>query len=277
MGCRVCLKRHTHEAHLQFLARRCTLMTMRETQAIIERVRRVSAELLQLELSVDPGLIEIKPGQSVYAWVLENTTWTPYLREQWIPVSVRAPHALTVEFVPEHDYAPGQVVSLLSPVGKPIPVRENSSRVLLIAENVYPTPFVMLARQLVNNEKAVTLVLSERALHYPLELLPPEVEILRRDTDWKWPEQVETLNWADQVILLAPAMMQATVYGNLFEAIRQLRQHQIPDGYICGLFYPRLACGTGACQACQIPGNDHADWLACSDGPALDLKKVAFA
>ncbi|MBN2304658.1 MAG: hypothetical protein JXQ72_09290 [Anaerolineae bacterium] len=246
---------------------------MRETRAIIERVRRVSADIQQLELSVDAALAQFQPGQSVFAWPVDNPGWHPYLREQWIPVAVRAGH-MTVEFPPGLSYRPGQVLSLLSPVGRPIPLRANVRHMLLIAHTM-PTTVILLARTLIAGGAAVTLVLHADAARYPLELLPPEVEILRGDTDWKWPDQVETLNWADQVIALAPPLAQEQVYGALYDQLYQLRHQLIPDGYVSGLFYQRLACGVGACTACQIPA-PKGTILACTDGPAVDLKRLDF-
>jgi NAD(P)H-flavin reductase len=247
---------------------------MRETQAIIERVRRVSADLQHLELSVDSSLGQLQPGQSVFAYLSDSTNWESYLREQWVPVSIQ-PGRLIVEITNGRFYAPGQIVSLLAPLGKPIPLRPGLRQLLMVAQDATPTPLVWLAQNAVHAGIAVTLVLGESALRYPLELLPSEVEILRSDTDWKWPDQVETLNWADQVIALAPSYAQAEVYASLFQTISQLRQQAVPDGAVFGLFYHRLACGTGACQVCQVSCQE-GDWLACTDGPAFDLKNVIW-
>jgi hypothetical protein len=248
---------------------------MRETQAIIERVRRVSADLQQIDLSVDRALAQLRPGQSLFASLTENTSCDPYLREQWIPVDI-LPGRVVVELSTERAYSPGAVVSLLSPVGRPIPLRPQLVHLLLIAEDVLPTPFALLARHAAGGGVAVTLVLGGQAIRYPLEQLPPEVEILRSDShDWNWPEQVETLNWADQVIALAPTHTQNDVYARLYETVAQLRHRVIPDHYLCGLYYPRLACGAGACLACQVTSRKET-LLACSDGPAIDLKEVKF-
>lgn len=247
---------------------------MREIQAIIERVRRVSADLQQLDLAVDRSLAQIKPGQSLYAALSDSAHWNPYLREQWIPVDLR-PGLLTVEMAVGRVYAPGQAVSVLSPVGNPIPTRPGLQHLLLIAEDALPTPFVLLTRSLLSGGGSVVLVLGGRATTYPLEQLSPEIEILRSDTDWKWPDQVETLHWADQVVVLAPGPVQIDTYRRLYDVIGQLRQHDIPDHYVCGMFYPRLACGAGACQSCEVPSRKET-LLACADGPAIDLKRILF-
>jgi len=246
---------------------------MRETQAIIERVRRISAQIQQLDLSVDSSLNQLQAGQTLYARLLENTGWNPYLREQWIPVAVRAGQMI-IELT-GGTYAPGQVVSILAPLGHPVPLRPHLTHLLMIAEDTMPTPLIWLARTLIARGVAVTLVLGGLALEYPLELLPPEVEILRGDSDWKWPDQIDTLSWADQVIALAPSYAQMTAYEGLYYTIAQVHQRNIPDGYILGLFYQRLACGAGACQACQI-ATHHGDRLICADGPAFDLKEIIF-
>lgn len=247
---------------------------MRETQAIIERVRRIAPDLQQIDLSTDASLSQLQPGQSLFAHVLENTQYTPYLREQWYPIAVGAARVV-VELPPRQRYHPGQVVSVLTPVGRPLPVRSGARHVLLIVHDTPPTPLILLAHQLITAEAAVTLVLSGSALRYPLELLPPQIEIIHGDTGWAWPEQVQTLGWAEQVIALAPPYAQFETYGALYETIGQLRAGAIPDGFALGLFDQPLACGTGACQACQVACQG-GDVLACVDGPAIDLKRVRF-
>ena len=253
---------------------RCTLWAMRESQVIIERVRRVSADIQQIDLTAQQPLMQLRPGQSLFARPAIPNGWTPYLREQWIPVDI-LPGRVVVELPTGASLAPGELANVLSPVGRPIPLRPNIQRLLLIAEDAMPTPFALLARALSSGGVAVTLVLGGRATDYPLELLSPEIEILHSSTDWKWPDQVETLNWADQVIVLAPTLSQAAVYSRLYETISQLRHHDIPDNFVCGLFYPRLACGEGACDSCLVAAQKK-DLLACTDGPAIDLKKVNF-
>lgn len=244
---------------------------MRETQALVERVRRVSPELQQIDLAVDRSLMQIRPGQSLYVLPHEAPGWDPYLREQWIPVDL-LPGRLVLEMSTGRALTPGQVMSVIAPVGSPIPLRAGIQHLLLIAENVLPTPFVLLARTLMGGGASVTLVLSGDAARYPLELLSPEIEILRGDVGWSWPDQVDTLQWADQVLVYAGEI---DTYRRLYDTISQLRHQEIPDAFVCGLFYPRLGCGAGACHICEVPSRQ-GTLLACSDGPALDLKRLAF-
>ncbi|MCZ7541921.1 MAG: hypothetical protein M5U29_18805 [Anaerolineae bacterium] len=247
---------------------------MRETQALIERVRRVSADVQQVDLAVDPALMQLKPGQALFVRRHDQPGWEPYLRELWIPADMH-PGRLTVEITSSLDVAPNEIVDVLSPVGRPIPVRPRIQHLLLIADDALPTPFVFLARTLSGGGVAITLVLNGLAARYPLELLSPEVEIVRGDADWSWPDQVATFQWADQVLILAPGYRQADAYGRLLDRLRQIRTHDLPDHYACGLFYDRLACGAGACGACEVRAHD-TPLLACTDGPAIDLKRVVF-
>jgi len=275
---------------------------MRETQAIIERARRISADIQQLDLAVDPALLQLKPGQSLLVRPYDQDGWDPYLREQWIPVDIQ-PGKVVVEMPTGHDYAPGDILSVLSPVGQPIPLRPRLQHLLLIADDAMPTPFILLARTLTGGGVAITMVLSGLATRptpfillartltgggvaitmvlsglatrYPLELLSPEVEILHGETDWTWPEQVETFQWADQVLILASSARREEAYHRLYDRITQLRHHDVPEHYVCGMFMQRLACGTGACGACEVPSRGKTR-LACTAGPAMDLKRIIF-
>ena len=63
---------------------------MKETQAYIERIKRVSRDYQRLELAVDKSLSSMLPGQAVLARRIEKDYeiqhWHPYLRELWFPV-----------------------------------------------------------------------------------------------------------------------------------------------------------------------------------------------
>lgn len=247
---------------------------MRETQALIERVRRVSDDVQRVDIAAEPALAHLEPGQSLFVRPLEQPGWDPYLRDQWIPVSIE-PGRVVVEIATERDVTPGTVLSVLSPVGRAIPFRSGLLHLLLIADDALPTPFIHAARALTGGGVEVTLLMHGAARRYPLELLPPEVEVLHGGEHWSWPDQVEVLNWADQVLVLAPVERQLEVYERLYNTVAQLRSYNIPDGYICGMFAHTLACGAGACGVCMIPSGK--DLLTCVDGPAIDLKRVRMA
>lgn len=243
---------------------------MRETEAIVERVVRLTATLARIEVASDFAPGSIRAGQYFLARLRDG--WEPYLRERWQPVRFND-GLLVVDRQVEAFDLPGQVVSLLGPCGRPIPVRPGANNLLLIAHETTPTPLVALAIEAVAAGRAVTLALSGDAQRYPLDTLPPEVEVLQGAEDWKWPAQVDAFNWAEQVVALAPPGDEA-YYAQLWGTINQLRAH-VPEGFALGLFLPPTPCGVGACRACLVRGR-RKDFLACAEGPALDLSKLVW-
>ncbi len=244
---------------------------MRETQAIVERVVRVSATLARIEVASDFAPGSIQPGQ--YLLARPRDSWEPYLRERWQPVRF-SDGLLVVDRQIEAYDAPGQVVSLLGPCGQPVPLRREAQNLLLIAQDAAPSPLVALATQAVEQGRAVTLVLGGEAGRYPLDALPLEVEVLHADKDWKWPAQVDAINWAEQVVALASAPMEGGFYARLWGTINQVRLY-VPEQFAFGLFLPPTPCGVGACRACLVRGR-RRDFLACTEGPALDLSKLTL-
>ncbi len=242
---------------------------MQETQAIIERIRRVSATVQRLDVAVEKNQRDIGAGQMFLARTTDSLD--PYLREPWTPVRREGSH-LVFERPGGRSYSPGQVVTLLGPIGSPIPLRESISALLLIAYEATPASLLMLAEKTLAKGASVTLILFGAALHYPLEALPQEIEILRGDDRGNWPGQEETLRWAEQILAVAPPPYDVPYYGQLLESIRQVRI-EIPAGYVYGLFQPPMPCGIGACQACLIRcGSEEVP--ACVEGPAFDLLSI---
>lgn len=247
-------------------------MSTRESQATIERVRRISPTLQRIDLGVEESLSRLKPGQSLLARI-GGDRWDPYLPEPWIPVGLNN-LTITIERPAQDQYLPGQVVSLLGPVGAPFPMRFNLRSLLLIALDTFPTSLVLLASMAVRSQIEVTMVLTGSATDYPLDALPPEIEILKGDLDDGWPNQVTTVGWADQMIATANPRYRHELYPRLMTRIRELRA-DIPKRFMLGLFDQPMPCGTGACQGCGVAchGDDH---LTCVDGPAIDLEEVKF-
>ena len=251
---------------------------MKETQALIERVRRVSETHQEIYVTVEASLSEMKPGQSVLARVGE--TWNPYLREHWWPVAQQK-QTLIVERPVSARYEPGTVVSLIGAVGQPFRFRRTLRSVLLIAYESEPTPLLLTIPALLSNNVNVTLLLL--GTDYDTQHLPPEVEVIQGEVGEgeptakiNWANRVTTIGWADQVFVTVPEDDEQTYFREIWALFSELRA-DIPSSYLFGVFRPPLPCGVGACASCMVKLHGSHTALVCSEGPALDLTKVAFA
>ncbi len=246
---------------------------MIETQALIERVRRVSDQHQRIALAVDPAVLQIKPGQSLLVRV-DADRWHPYLREHWWPVTIEN-SLLVIERPAGIHYIPGTIINLLSPVGNPFRFRRTLRNVLLLAFDTDPTPLLMTIPVLLANQVSVTLLLLGSASRYMTEHLPPEVEILRSDDDtMKWQNRVTTVGWADQVLVTVAPDDEMERFRQIWQLFAELRA-EIPANYLFGVFNPVLPCGVGACGACLLRTKDGAS-VICVEGPAVDLTKVGL-
>lgn len=244
-------------------------LLMKDTQAIIERVRRVNETHQHVHLAVDPSLSALLPGQSVLARLQDS--WDPYLREQWWPVAL-ANQKLVIERPVSRRYEPGQVVDVLGIVGQPFRFRRTLRNVLLMAMDTEPTPLLMPIASLLQNRVSVTLLLLGSAAGYGTAHLPPEVEVIHGDSDLNWPNRVITVGWADQVFVAVNPADEPGCFAKVWQTFRELRA-EIPEGYLFGVFQPPLPCGVGACSACTVRQRGSVA-LVCADGPALDLKDI---
>lgn len=246
---------------------------MRETAAIIERVWRVSPAYQRLELTVEPALAQIQPGQSVLALIGESN-WEPYLREQWLPVEHHGSQ-LIVERPAQQSYKPGQTVNLIGPVGSPFPW-SGGRHLLLIAQDTAPTPLLLLAQHALAQTAEVALVLlGEEAINYPYNALPPAVEVISGNVDNTWVNQDTILEWADQIFVVVHEGFWLDYFSNLFHKVKQVRS-KIPLNFLYGVFNLPLPCGTGACMACMVRCKT-SNKLICTQGPALDLVEVLLS
>lgn len=243
---------------------------MRESLGIIERVRRIGEGWQHISLAVeDPALESLKPGQSLL--VRRQDTFDPYLRERWVPVDYdNALGVLEIER-PESDMLdPGDVVSVIGPVGSAFPLQERTRQLLLVVQDYPVTQFRYLLVTALRAGLAVTLVMAGAPQSYPLSSLPPEAEVIYGDIPEQWPSFEQTLLWADQIFVLTAVHVAYHRYRELLEAARTAR-HALPENFLYGVFDYPLPCGTGVCMACAV-GNKPA----CIDGPAFDLGKVRF-
>lgn len=245
---------------------------MHETQALIERVRRVNKDYQHLDLAIEPKLNGILPGQSILVKV--KPQWHPYLREQWWPVSI-GDNRLVVERPGDVVYEPGQAVNVLGPVGEPFRYRRSLRHVMLIAYDTPPTALVPMIPLVLAHPADITLVLLGSAVEYRTEHLPKEVEVVHGDADLNWPDRVKIAGFADQVFAVVNPDNEMLRFGKIWRLFNELRAH-IDANYLFGVFRPVLPCGAGACQACLIPMKGHSPRLACMDGPSFDLSLVNF-
>ncbi len=244
---------------------------MKESQAIIERVRQVNPTHQQLHLTVEPSLSNLMPGQTVLARVADR--WAPYLREQWWPVGI-GNNRLVVERPVSETYEPGQVIDLLGIVGQPYRFRRTLRNVLLIAYDCEPTPLLMPIPSLLATKVSVTLLLLGSAARYETGHLPPEVEVIHGDAELNWPNRVTTVGWADQVFVAVSPDNEQASFRQIWQLFGELRA-EIPNNYLFGVFRPILPCGIGACSACCVR-SQNVVVPVCTDGPAFDLTEVTF-
>jgi NAD(P)H-flavin reductase len=244
---------------------------MKQSEAIIERVRRINPAYQHLELAVDDTLSRIKPGQSLL--VKTGRDWHPYLRVQWHPVTI-AGAKLVIERPAGEHYDVGQVVDVLGLVGQPIRFRRNLRNVLLVAYDTPPTPLLMTIPWLMGNKVSVTLVLLGTARQYDTAHLNPEVEVIKGDDDLNWQNQVMTVGWADQVLAVVHTDDELGRFKKLVARFEE-RRAIIPQNYLFGIFNGDLPCGVGACHACML--QTRQSWsLVCTDGPAFDLTQITL-
>ncbi len=248
---------------------------MKETEAIIERVKRINVGFQHLELAVDPSLMQIKPGQSLLAQ-MSIVDWHPYLREHWWPIAITQ-GKLIVERPIEESYEPGQIVQLLGLVGQPYRFRRVLRNVLLLAYNTPPTPLLMTIPWLLGNNISITIVLLGSAKDYETPHLPPEIEIVQGEGNdvLSWPNQVMTVGWADQVFVTVAPRNELSNFHQVLMRFQE-RRVDIPQNYLFGVFQPTLPCGAGACQACMI-NMQKGTPLACLEGPAFDLTQMILS
>ncbi len=247
---------------------------MKETEALVSRVKKVNETHQHLHLTVDESLLQIKAGQSVLVRP-QTATLNPYLREQWFPVGITKT-ALIMELPLHYNVEPGRdVFSLMGLIGQPFKFRKTLRSVLLIAVDTAPTPLTMVIAPLLSNNVAVSLILLGEATHYGTSHLPPEVEVLTGGEDLNWTNRVTSIGWADQVFVCVPPGAEMPYFERIWTLFSELRSHIDPN-YLFGIFRPPLPCGTGACQACMLKKRGNKTLLLCEAGPAIDLSEVRF-
>lgn len=252
---------------------------MRETQAIVERIKRVNRGYQRLELAVDRSLASLLPGQALLTRRIskdyEAENWHPYLRDLCFPVEILASNMLVVERPAREQFVPGQLLSILGPIGKPLRFRQKLRNLLLLAYETPPTPLLLMLPHLLAQGTSLTMVTLGAARDYDCTHLPEELEIIQAGDDHSWHDMVMTLGWADQVFVLVGEGPELARFAEVMQLIRS-RRNDVPANTIFGIFQRLMPCGVGACQACMLPVRGSAK-LQCLDGPAFDLTQLRLA
>lgn len=246
---------------------------MQESIAVIESIRRVNDTHQHLDVTVDESLTGLRPGQ--YVMVKTNDTFSPYLREAWHPVDAR-PGRLIFERPIEEQYDVGHTLNLIGICGENFRFRPTVRNVLMIALDTPPTPLLMATQWVLRNKIAATLVLLGSAAEYGTAHLPPQVEVIHGTNDVRWPGQVMTVGWADQVFVCVPPYAEQAMLRMTLDRFKELRA-EVAKNYLFGVHTGRIACGLGMCWSCAVEfksdkGGDLR--LACTKGPAFDLSLV---
>ena len=228
---------------------------MKESQAYIERIARVNRNFQRLELAVDRSLSSLRAGQALLVRRLdkdyEAEQWHPYLRELWFPVEILASNMLVIEQPARSHFTPGQLLSIIGPVGQPFRFRQKLRNILLIAYNSTPAALLMMLAPLLERQVSVTMVLMGSARDYETSHLPGEIEIIQADDDLSWSDMVMTLGWADQVFAVVGRGDELVQLGDIMRVMRE-RRNDVPASYVFGVLQRQLPCGVGACHACML-------------------------
>ena len=246
---------------------------MKETQAYIGRIKRVNRGHQRLELAVDKSLSKLLAGQAMLVRKIDKDYdaehWEPYLRELWHPVEILASNIVVVERPARAHFLPGQLLSIIGPVGKPFRYRQKLRNILLIAYHTTPAALLLMLPSLLAKQVSATLVLMGSARDYETNHLPEEIEVIQAEDNLTWPDMVMTLGWADQAFALVGPGDEMTYFNEIMQLMR-VRRSDIPTNFVFGVLQRALPCGVGACHACILKLRGSLK-LPCIDGPAFDL------
>jgi dihydroorotate dehydrogenase electron transfer subunit len=170
---------------------------------------------------------------------------------------------------------PGQTLTVLGPLGKPLAPAPGVRSLLLVSEGIGVAPLVWLSDEETARGRSVTLLVGAGTADqvYPLELLAPEVEVAVATEDGSMGASgsvaalvAEYAGWADQIV----AAGSDRLYQEL-AAVLRTRMWRRPCRVIANAPVP---CGTGVCRGCGVTTRRGRVVLACRDGPAFDLREI---
>lgn len=248
---------------------------MVQTDALITGVEE-SGPFVRVTLAAP----DLRPALAPGSFVLADLGG--YLRTPLFPASLETPRPGDGEFdvlvPPSHPGAAlqaGARVDLIGPLGRGFEVPDVTRRLLLVASIAHLPVLLPLTNQKPGLSTALLLSASTAAELYPVQMLPPALEVHVVTTDGSAGHRGATLDlfpdlvrWADCACIAAdPA-----IYPALAEIVRELRMgpaHRFAQALVA----PPMVCGVGACQGCAVPVAGGTK-LACTDGPVFDLLEL---
>jgi hypothetical protein len=245
---------------------------VRESQAIIERIRLINSAIQHVELAVDPEFTHLKPGQSLLVRPAQSGAATA-LAERWWPVGIKPGHRLVIETSSAQRLVPQQILPIMGPIGEPFRYHRSLRNVLFVARDTSPAPLMMALTWLLERDAQVTLALLGAARDYDTRHLPATLEVIRGGDGWEWEGQVMSLGWADQVFVVADPAREGTLFRE-FRRLLEERRQGVPKSHAFAVFQPPLPCGAGACQGCAVRLKRGVAY-ACTAGPAFDITELA--
>jgi len=242
---------------------------MVQTGALVTEVER-SGPFVRVTLSVPAIPRGLAPGRFVLADL------GGYLRTPLLPARIEA-SGFDVLVPLDHPAAAlqaGATVDLIGPLGHGFEVPMAARRLLLVAGSAH-LPLLLPLTQPRSRSSALLLSAPTAAALYPIEHLPPALEVHVVTADGSAGHGGSILDlfpglvrWADCVCIAGnPATYQA-----LADVVREVRLGP-PPRLAQALVVPPMACGVGACRGCTVPV-ERGFKLACTDGPVFDLLEL---
>jgi dihydroorotate dehydrogenase electron transfer subunit len=252
---------------------------------VIER-RRLAPGRVLLWLSAPEVSRGARPGQ--FLMVRATPTLDPFLsRAFWIhrlrDGADGEELALLVDVVGRGSgliagAVPGQTLTVLGPLGRPLTPAPGVRSLLLIAEGIGIAPLVWLADEETARGRSVTLLIGAPTSDgvYPLELLAPEVEVAVATEDGSLGAAgsvgalvPEYAGWADQIVAAGSDRLYRELAGVL-----RAQMWRRPCRVLANAPVP---CGTGVCRGCGVTVRRGRTLLVCRDGPAMDLRDLSVS
>ncbi|MFH1639480.1 MAG: dihydroorotate dehydrogenase electron transfer subunit [Chloroflexota bacterium] len=168
---------------------------------------------------------------------------------------------------------PGEALELTGPSGNGFTVHPPSRYLLLVAGGIGIAPILFLAREALNERRAITLLYgTASAQRYPDILLPLGITIVAATDNGTVghkgmiteiiPDYIDS---ADQVFACGPVGMYQYMAA---------RKQELFKGKPCQVSLEmRMACGHGVCYGCTVRTKQRLKQV-CKDGPVFELDDI---